>query len=440
MTSSPDPKTGHLLVEAGPDTGRQITVPAAGARIGRSSQNDIELTDPSISRFQCRVFFKPDGLLWVADLGSTNETLLNGVGVIEARLNPGDVIEIGETRIRIQVDRLAAVPSPAPTPEAAGALKPLEVDEPDLGLNASATATAAPTGSRGWLWLVLVLALGGLGFAVVRSQLNQASQPVDPAAASLPLLDIVYEKVEASPENIFRYDLRLAEGVLAVRLDSLEDGRHLDRNKTVDTDTLRSLVGDLERSGFFDLQPLYEGMAPDVFDALDLTITVGPRTHRVQVHNRTEPEPFKAARELLENFARTELGLAAVALPPAKLIELARDATLLGQKLFAEREVRYENLSRTIRAFEEAQWYLETIEPKPDFYPIAVSGLEEARRQLQQRVEDARFQGDRAIKLRDWELAARQLRMICELVPDRGDERHREAQRLLLDVERRLKR
>jgi pSer/pThr/pTyr-binding forkhead associated (FHA) protein len=72
-------------VEAGPDTGRRITVPPAGGRIGRSSQNDIELTDPSVSRFQCRVFFKPDGLLWVADLGSTNETLLNGAGVLEAR-------------------------------------------------------------------------------------------------------------------------------------------------------------------------------------------------------------------------------------------------------------------------------------------------------------------------------------------------------------------
>jgi hypothetical protein len=99
-----------------------------------------------------------------------------------------------------------------------------------------------------------------------------------------------------------------------------------------------------------------------------------------------------------------------VALPPEKLIELARDATLLGQKLFAEREVRYENLARTIRAFEEAQWYLESIEPKPDFYALAVSGLEESRRQLQQRVEDARFQADRAIKLRDWATAAGHLR------------------------------
>ena len=417
----------HLLIESGPEQGRRLTVPTAGARLGRSSQNDIELTDPSISRFQCRVFFKPDGLLWVADLGSTNETLLNGAGVLEARLKLGDVLEMGETRIRVVYDQLAA---PAPAEDTAS---------PDLGLNPAPASTASAGGPRRWLWLVLVLAVGAVALAALRAHLNRA-QPEPAGPASLPLLDVVYERVEASPRNIFRYELRLSEGTLAVRLDSLEEGRHLNRDKQVDPDTLRSLVSDLDRSGFFDLQPEYEGLAPELYDARDLTVTVGPRSRRVKVINRTEPEAFEAARALLENFARTELGLAAVALPPEKLIELARDATLLGQKLFAEREVRHENLARTIRAFEEAQWYLESIEPKPDFYALAVSGLEESRRQLQQRVEDARFQADRAIKLRDWATAAGQLRVICEMVPDRGDERHREAQRLLLDVERRLKR
>lgn len=425
-----DQDNAQLVVEAGPDTGRRIVVPPAGGRIGRSSQNDIELTDPSVSRFQCRVFFKPDGLLWVADLGSTNETLLNGAGVIESRLKPGDTIEIGETRIRVLRDQLAAAP----------AVTPAEPATPDLGLQPVAAPAPSSAGPLRWLWLVVVLALGAVALALLRANLNRPADEAASGANRLPLLDVVYEKVEASPANIFRYELRLAGTTLAVRLDSLEEGRHLNRDKQVDPETLRSLVSDLDRSGFFELQPIYEGLAPDLYDALDLTITVGPRSRRVQVVNRTEPESFKAARELLENFARTELGLGAVALPPEKLLELSRDATLLGQKLFAEREVRYENLSRAIRAFEEAQWYLETIEPKPDYYATAVSGLAESQRQLQQRVEDARFQADRAVKLRDWENAARQLRMICELVPDRGDERHGEAQRQLLDVERRLKR
>lgn len=429
-------QNAHLQVDAGPDTGRRVRIPEAGARIGRSSQNDVELTDPSISRFQCRVFFKPDASLWVADLGSTNETLLNGRAVIEARLKPGDVIEVGVTRLRVISDRPEGTADAVPVPAAATAT-PHPVD---LGL--ASPVDAAPrraSAPRTWLWVVVPLLLLALALPLIRLAGRGRAPPPAPAAA-LPTLDVYYEKIEASTRDIFRYELTLSGSRLAVRVDGLADNRHVAREKDVDRSVLDSLTSDLDRSGFFDLVESYEGIAPDVYDACDLTVTVGARTRRVRVINRNQPDAFRAARELLENFARNELGLAAVALPPEKLLELARDAVLQGQKLFGEREVRYPNLFHAIRAFEEAQWYLETIEPKPDFYATAVGGLEECRRMLQQQVEDFRFQADRAVKLRDWESAARHLRIICELIPDRGDERHQQAQRQLLDVERRLQR
>ena len=52
-------KAIHLVVEAGPERGREISIAQAGARIGRSSRNDVVLDDPSMSRFHCRLFFKP---------------------------------------------------------------------------------------------------------------------------------------------------------------------------------------------------------------------------------------------------------------------------------------------------------------------------------------------------------------------------------------------
>lgn len=428
-------QSAHLQVDAGPDLGRRLRVPEAGLRIGRSSQNDVELTDPSISRFQCRVFFKPDAALWVADLGSTNETLLNGRAIIEARLQPGDVIEIGVTRIRVISDRPEGT-TEAPPPAAPAGAAPI-----DLGLAPAAPAAPAAVRAprRAW-WVAALVILLLLQVPLFRYLKQPRGGGAAETAAALPVLDVYYEKVEASPGDIFRYELALSGTRLAVRVDGLADNRHVAREKDVDPEVLRSLTGDLDRSGFFDLAESYEGLAPDVYEAGDLTVTVGARTRRVQVVNRTAPEAFKAARDLLENFARNELGLAAVALPPERLLELARDAVLQGQKLHGEREVRYDNLFRAIRAFEEAQWYLETLEPKPDFYATAVGGLEECRRLLQQQVEDYRFQADRAVKLRDWETAARHLRILCELVPDRGDERHQQAQRQLLDVERRLQR
>lgn len=439
----------HLYVEKGPDRGRQITVPPAGARIGRSSKSDVELTDPSLSRFHCRVFFKPDGRLCVSDLGSTNATLVNGEPVMERDLAVDNVIEIGDTGLRVINNFLLGAPGslPPPAPPAPGAPEPASPVRIDLGLSgepsedAESPQSARKSPIRPWMWALLaaiVIVVQVVFFKRLTGEGSGARRA--PPAPALAGLDIVYEKVEASPENIFRYEFRLKDGELAVRVDSLADNRHVAREKKIGADLLGSLSGDLSSSGFFDLEESYTGLAPGIWDSKELTITMGVRTHTVTVRNRVEPEAFARAREVLVEFARNELGLAAVALPPEKLMELGRDSVRLGKKLFDEREVRYGNLAAAIRSYDLAIWYVETIDPKPEFYPQAVSGLEDAKRELQQRYEDNRFQAERAVMLRDWATAAKHLRIVCELVPDRGDDRHAAAEKKLLDVERRIPR
>lgn len=434
-----DKSSGHLFVESGPDKGRYITVPADGARIGRSSSNDIVLTDPSLSRFHCRVFFQDD-LLWVGDLGSTNDTVLNHKPVVEKALQPGDVIEIGATVLRIQSNRLDGEVPSAPPP-AAPATPPGPVN---LGFGPKETKPSRSTSGRGprlILWILL-----GAAFCVCAAVLLPIVLNTKPAARQAPTpsgpppLEISYEKVRADTANIFRYEMLLKDKHLSVRVDNLEDGRHLFRESDLDDALLASLLSDLERIPFYELQNEYEGLAPEIYDSWDLTITVGSRSHHTRVLNRLEPEAFQKTRELLEEFARNELGLAALSLPPEKLLELGSNAILQGRKLLDEQEVRYENLSLAIHSFEEAIWYLESMEPKPEEYPSAVRGLQEARDLLRQRYEEQLFQADRAIKLRDWETASRHLRIICELISDRNDERHKKAADRLLDVERRLDR
>ena len=451
--------TIHLVIESGPEQGRRLTVPEAGARMGRSSQNDIELTDPAVSRFQCRVFFKPDDTLWVSDLGSTNQTVVNGQPILETILNLGDTLEMGETILRVVHNRLHGAPvasaPPPPAPPEIGNRQSVVGNEPppapadpasvDLGLRPAearrATSTRdARTSRQRLIWIVVVLSLGAVAAALIAKREKGAAKTTPAPAVRLSALDITYEKVRGDTSNIFRYALALQGRSLTVQVDSLTENRHVRREKSVETEVLGRLVGDLERVGFFTLDESYQGVLPDVYESTDLTLAMGERAHRVQVLNRVEPEAFKKAREIIEDFARNELGLAAVSLPPEKLLELGRDAVLLGQKLFAEREVRFENLYRAILAFEEAQWYVETLEPKPDYYGSAINGLEECKRALQESYDNHRFQADRAVKLRDWAGAAHHLRIICDLIPDRADERHAQAAKMLLDVERRVER
>ena len=106
--------------------------------------------------------------------------------------------------------------------------------------------------------------------------------------------------------------------------------------------------------------------------------------------------------------------------------------------MWDEREVRDENMFNSIRAYKECEWYLETIEPKPDFYAVAVSAKTDCERELQRRYDDLWFVAERAVKLRDWKVADRQLKVICDMIPDRSDKRNQEAVKKLVDVQRHL--
>jgi pSer/pThr/pTyr-binding forkhead associated (FHA) protein len=106
MASSPGQPV-LLIVEKGPEKGREIVIPATGARLGRSSNNDIVIQDPSVSRFHCRFFFKPSEGLWAADLASTNQTLLNENPIIESRIRREDRLTMGATTLKVAKEEAA---------------------------------------------------------------------------------------------------------------------------------------------------------------------------------------------------------------------------------------------------------------------------------------------------------------------------------------------
>lgn len=428
--------TIHLLVDQGVDSGRKIHVPPGGARLGRSSKNDISIVDPSLSRHHCRLFFKPDGSLWVTDLGSANETLVNDKAIQETRLHAGDRMTIGDTALHVLHDGIHA-------------LADLQSHGPpvvDLGLGdkpASAGGSRGNAFRRRMLMLIIGLACA---FALVMwlptlpSRLTQQQPAPQPKAPPQDLsLAIHYEKVQADHDNIFRYFLTLSkENRLTIEIDDLANDRHVRKEKQVEPQFVRLLANDIRDSGFDTLSQDYQGIRLNVLDESRLGITLGNRHHQVQVRNRVEPEIFKQVRETIENFGKDELGLWAIQFSSEELIGMAREALLLARKRYDEKEIRYGNLAEALLNLQEAEWYLETVEPKPEFYLDMLSLMSDARDELQARYDDRMFQAQRSIKLENWTEAARQLRILLELIPNHSDPRHQEARRKLLDAERRL--
>ncbi|MGW7619534.1 FHA domain-containing protein, partial [Streptomyces antimycoticus] len=97
--------TVHLDVVAGPDAGGVHLLHGGQVRIGRSADADVPLDDPDVSRLHCAVTVAEDGRVTIADLGSTNGTAADGVpvGTHPVPLEPGALLRIGESALRLRV-------------------------------------------------------------------------------------------------------------------------------------------------------------------------------------------------------------------------------------------------------------------------------------------------------------------------------------------------
>jgi len=84
-------------------TGERIPLRDQPATIGRSSECAVSVTDTNVSRRHAEL--RPHSSGWaVADLQSTNGTLVNGERVTSSRtLAHGDIITVGETNLRYEI-------------------------------------------------------------------------------------------------------------------------------------------------------------------------------------------------------------------------------------------------------------------------------------------------------------------------------------------------
>jgi Inner membrane component of T3SS, cytoplasmic domain/Protein of unknown function (DUF3662) len=97
--------TPHALLRITEPGGRQRNVALDGRtmRIGRAAECEIALDDPQVSRQHARLQSR-NGVLLLADVGSTNGTRVNGQRIREVALGVGDRIEIGGTELLVAAE------------------------------------------------------------------------------------------------------------------------------------------------------------------------------------------------------------------------------------------------------------------------------------------------------------------------------------------------
>ncbi len=93
----------ELVVVGGPQAGRRVPLPPGVHRVGR--QASIEIDDPSLSAQHLVLTIAADGSATVADAGSRNGTLVEGVTLAagdERALVAGELIQAGRTLVAVE--------------------------------------------------------------------------------------------------------------------------------------------------------------------------------------------------------------------------------------------------------------------------------------------------------------------------------------------------
>lgn len=160
----------HLIGMSASVKGRKFTVDSDTVRIGRRTGNPIVLDEPSISGIHC-VITRTGRCFILTDLDSTNGTRLNGAPVHEARLNPKDILQIGNVELMFDGDDVE--------PDQASASAPRAVDfVPELARGPAEFQNGSPFKARNerrqrkfWILLiglVLLSIIGGVVFYILQ--------------------------------------------------------------------------------------------------------------------------------------------------------------------------------------------------------------------------------------------------------------------------------
>ena len=187
--------------------------------------------------------------------------------------------------------------------------------------------------------------------------------------------------------------------------------------------SLEQLSEIFRSSSWQELDEEYSGQSSaddNTLKSWRLRTVMDGKVKQVVVVNTIEPPEFARVRDSIETFFKNELGIWAIQYSRDKLVAMSAESEASGDAKWDERDVEY-------------------VSPKPENYYKLKEKLEMASKELQVRYEDQRFRADQAINMTDWVRALEELRILRDMFPDTQDPRHAEAERKLMDVEKRMR-
>jgi len=155
------PSQAYLQMIVGAEVDRLY--PLAGVMyVGREMDNDIQANDPRVSRRHARIRAE-GGRVSIADLGSTNGTLVNDVPITgEYVLHDGDLIRMGHTEWAFHAAYSSAAARPVRRAPSDGGFSDEPTFVPRGARQARQTPHQALADSDELPWSAIAIVVGGL--------------------------------------------------------------------------------------------------------------------------------------------------------------------------------------------------------------------------------------------------------------------------------------
>lgn len=358
----------RLMVASGARAGAEEKFDRCPVLIGRGTECDFVLEDPSVSRRHAKISRLPGGYL-VEDLRAANGTKVNGVRVSQAPLHDADELGVGSARLRFYADAAAAADrtlSDRPRP-----LSKLLQSAAQL----AAGAWASGRGTQRTRALVLVLGLAAIGVLAGLARHLTGSSPVPPepsvlggsmVAQSFGLgAGVTFSHPERKAFDYFFDAPGMALAIVHFQSRDISEGEVV-----------------VTANGL----PI-GSVPPDVLDADQVfhQLVIRPGLLKKGEHNRiafesTRNPPHRDPWRVWNLWVETK---ALPKLAPLALTREAADVFLRGDQSFARRQIAAANGYEAWRDFRAAWLMLEALpDPKPDLYERAQARTAQAHREL----------------------------------------------------------
>jgi len=440
-----------LICLTGSLRGREFRAAAGGLGIGRARDNDVVLTDDSeVSRYHAKVELV--GTEWqLRDRESSNGVFLNGRKLTRSmRLANQDEIRIGCTLFRVLTEEadtetpIVTIKAAEPASESPGfegatpEPAPSAAEPPPPALPPAAGGAAAPSRRRA-LALAAILLLVALvivtGIVLKNSgtprkaDLDLSARPSGPKD-----LRIYYEKVEASPTVVFRFELSIRNGEMRLVVDDVVNDRRVEEERQLRDDQLEILTRSLLTKEFLALAPVPPETRQGGLSRVELLVQFRERGNDICLENSAPSPAFAAVVQSLMSFVQGELGVFSEPVPREEALRLAAEEYANARRLHEERSVDPANLYRAVKAYRQVLERLKRFDDKPDWFAAATAELQAAQTTLDDELSQLLRNALTAKTAGNLDEARRLLETIVGMVPDRDHEIARKARSEMIAV------